>query len=261
MNEDVGYDEDDLETPEFIRSARGGVATEEVKKVLGSKVFNHPKPLSLMKALLEQSTQPGDTVLDFFAGSGTTGHAVLALNAEDGGNRKFILCSSTEATPKEPSKNLCRDVCAERIRRVINGYGKTEGLGGDFAYLTLTLMEEADLLFDATPEHAYAILCLRETGQVRLPDTSQPVWPVAVDEHAAIVVCPALTADSIESLSELGASRLVVYTDRPERLQEAFDTTGIEVTAYSLEDALRWGQMARQRDIDAPATLDAEVAQ
>ncbi|NLC22670.1 MAG: site-specific DNA-methyltransferase [Halomonadaceae bacterium] len=223
--------------------------------------FPYPKPLSLMKSLLDQVTLPNDTVLDFFAGSGTTGHAVLALNAEDGGNRKFILCSSTEATPKEPTKNLCRDVCAERIRRVINGYGKTEGLGGDFAYLTLTLMEEADLLFDATPEHAYAILCIRETGQVRLPDTSQPVWPVSADEHAAIVVCPALTADSIESLSELGASRLVVYTDRPERLQEAFDTTGIEVTAYSLEDALRWGQMARQRDIAAPPTLDAEVAQ
>jgi adenine-specific DNA-methyltransferase len=134
-------------------------------------------------------------------------------------------------------------------------------LGGDFAYLTLTLIEEADLLFDATPEHAHAILCIRETGQARQPDTSQPVWPVVVDEHAAIVVCPALTDDSIASLSELGASRLVVYTDRPERLQEVCDTTGIDVAAYSLEDALRWGQMARQRDIAAPPTLDAEVAQ
>jgi len=255
------FEEGEYDSPHSFVSTTNHEGASSISNIFGTRVFNYAKPITLIRQLLDQATRPGDTVLDFFSGSGTTGHAVLALNAEDSGNRKFILCSSTEATPKEPTKNLCRDVCAERIRRVINGYGKTEGLGGDFAYLTLTLMEEADLLFDATPEHAYAILCIRETGQVRLPDTSQPVWPVSADEHAAIVVCPALTADSIESLSELGASRLVVYTDRPERLQEAFDTTGIEVTAYSLEDALRWGQMARQRDIEASATLDAEVAQ
>ncbi|WP_163575332.1 site-specific DNA-methyltransferase [Halomonas faecis] len=242
-------------------SQRSGTGEHSVNEVMGFNAFPFPKPISLIKNLLTQTARPGDTVLDFFAGSGTTGHAVLALNAEDGGNRKFILCSSTEATPKEPAKNLCRDVCAERIRRVINGYGKTEGLGGDFAYLTLTLLEEADLLFDATPEHAYAILCIRETGRIRQPDMSQPAWPVVIDEHAAIVVCPALTDDSIASLSDLGASRLVVYTDRPERLQEVCDTSGIEVAAYSLEDALRWGQMARQRDIATTSPLDAEVAQ
>lgn len=77
----------------------------------------YPKPLSLIKGLLSQATQPGDIVLDFFAGSGTTGQAVLELNAEDSGQRRFILCSSTEATAKEPDKNLCRDVCAERLRR------------------------------------------------------------------------------------------------------------------------------------------------
>ncbi|WP_275450868.1 DNA methyltransferase, partial [Pseudomonas syringae] len=56
--------------------------------------------------MLSQATRPGDIVLDFFAGSGTTAQAVLALNAEDGGARRFILCSSTEATSKEPDKNL-----------------------------------------------------------------------------------------------------------------------------------------------------------
>ncbi len=88
-------------------------------KFFGDRAFNYAKPLSLIQGLLQQATRPGDTVLDFFAGSGTTGHAVLALNAQDGGQRRFILCSSTEATAKEPNKNLCRDVCAERIRRVI----------------------------------------------------------------------------------------------------------------------------------------------
>jgi adenine-specific DNA-methyltransferase len=83
---------------------------------------------------------PDAICLDFFAGSGTTAHAVAKLNAEDGGNRKFILVSSTEATVDQPDKNLCRDVCAERVRRVLGGYTNAKGeavpgLGGGFAYL------------------------------------------------------------------------------------------------------------------------------
>ena len=103
-------DEDDFMEPMALRSPRGGVATDEIKAWLGAKVFQHPKPLDLIKNLLAQATRPDDIILDFFAGSGTTGHAVLALNAADGGSRRFILCSSTEATTKEPeasSKSKC----------------------------------------------------------------------------------------------------------------------------------------------------------
>ncbi len=68
------------------------------------RIFPYPKPQSLIYGLLKQATGPDDIVLDFFGGSGTTGHAVLALNAEDGGNRRFIVVSSTEATAKDPEK-------------------------------------------------------------------------------------------------------------------------------------------------------------
>jgi adenine-specific DNA-methyltransferase len=71
-------------------SQRSGTGEHSVNEVLGFNAFPFPKPISLIKNLLTQTARPGDTVLDFFAGSGTTGHAVLALNAEDGGNRKFI---------------------------------------------------------------------------------------------------------------------------------------------------------------------------
>jgi adenine-specific DNA-methyltransferase len=102
--------------------------------------FTYPKPVSMLNYLLSILDDKQATFLDFFAGSGTTAHAITKLNAEDGGDRRFILVSSTEATDEQPDKNLCRDVCAERVRRVMGGYTNAKGeavagLGGSFAYL------------------------------------------------------------------------------------------------------------------------------
>jgi adenine-specific DNA-methyltransferase len=120
----------------------GRAGANELKTIFPNetKVFNNAKPVQLMSELLSFVTSGDDVVLDFFAGSGTTAHAVAKLNAEDGGNRRFILVSSTEATEDNPGKNLCRDVCAERVRRVFGGYTNAKGevvagLGGGFAYL------------------------------------------------------------------------------------------------------------------------------
>ncbi len=70
--------------------------SREVRELLGEKYFDFPKPVSLLQALVEQGTTDDDIVLDFFAGSGTTGHAVYKANYEDGGNRKFILVQIPE---------------------------------------------------------------------------------------------------------------------------------------------------------------------
>ena len=116
-------------------------ARKEIQSIFGTQTaFDTPKPVRLIERVLRIATKPDDIVLDFFAGSGTTAHAVAKLNAEDGGNRRFILVSSTEATTEQPDKNLCRDVCAERVRRVLGGYTNAKGdavpgLGGGFAYL------------------------------------------------------------------------------------------------------------------------------
>ncbi len=238
INEDSDLDDDELL---LMRSTRGGVATEEVKQLFGAKVFQHPKPLSLIKNLLQQATRPNDMVLDFFAGSGTTGQAVLQLNAEDQGNRRFILCSSTEATAKEPDKNLCRDVCAERIRRVILGYGEKPGLGGQFAYLQLDLIEPADVNADTTADHAYQLLQLRETHAVQ-PTDQQAVRLIADDGEVALVLCPEVTPAVIEQLAAWSERRLAVYSPRPETVREQLEQRGITVNSYSLLDALLRGQ-------------------
>lgn len=102
---------------ETLRSDRQGAATTEVERMFGEKAFSFPKPSSLIRALVRATAAPDAIVVDFFAGSGTTGEAVLALNAADDGDRRFVLVSNTEATRDDPGRNLCRDVCAERLRR------------------------------------------------------------------------------------------------------------------------------------------------
>jgi len=100
----------------------------------GQKTFENPKDHEIIMRLISYVTKPGDLILDSFAGSGTTGHAVLQLNKQDGGNRRFIL---VEMEPK-----IARDVTAERVRRVAKGYKnakgeRVEGLGGGFRYCEL----------------------------------------------------------------------------------------------------------------------------
>jgi adenine-specific DNA-methyltransferase len=97
-----------------------------------SEQFKTPKPIKFIKRILELATTENDIILDSFAGSGTTAHAVLDLNKEDGGNRKFILVEM---------EDYADNVTAERVRRVINGVPKSknfkEGTGGSFSYFEL----------------------------------------------------------------------------------------------------------------------------
>lgn len=153
--------EADTRDPEAnaILSGTNDEGAKVIKEVFGEKAFNYAKPVSLIRELVRQATDPGDLVLDFFAGSGTTAQAVMELNAEDGGDRRFILVSSTEATVAEPDKNLCGDVTAERVRR-LNALddGRYAELVAPFAYLRTRKMSFEDLDYDLDPADAWAAL-------------------------------------------------------------------------------------------------------
>lgn len=92
--------------------------TNELKVLFGEKTFSFPKPTSLIQRILNITNSK--VVLDFFAGSGTTLHATMQLNAEDGGKRTCILCTNNE-------NGICENVTYERNKRVINGYTKPNG--------------------------------------------------------------------------------------------------------------------------------------
>ncbi|MCD7961864.1 MAG: site-specific DNA-methyltransferase [Enterococcus sp.] len=108
-------------------------ATKDIMKLFdGNKIFDTPKPTELIERILHIATRPGDIVLDSFAGSGTTAHAVLNMNKADGGNRKFILVEMMD---------YAESITSERVKRVIDGYGEgknaVEGIGGDFSFYDL----------------------------------------------------------------------------------------------------------------------------
>lgn len=87
----------------------------------GESIFDNPKPTKLIKAIVRLGCiDKSSIILDFFAGSGTTGHAVLELNEKDGGNRQFILVQLDEKTDTTPGCIAC-DVTAERLRRIMTG--------------------------------------------------------------------------------------------------------------------------------------------
>ena len=106
-------------------------ARQYFKELFGSsEIFDFPKPPELVKKLLISLNSQDELILDFFAGSGTTGHAVWDLNKEDGGNRKFILVQLDEEVQDEEIKKefpTVADICIERLRRVSEKYKKEGG--------------------------------------------------------------------------------------------------------------------------------------
>ncbi len=121
------YEKNDGQKPRSIlfedRFGRTRTGSTDLKAVLGNQnIFSYPKPINLLKFLIGLGSSQESTILDFFAGSGTTLHAVMQLNADDkdGGKRQCILCTNNE-------NGICENVTYERNKRVISGYTKPNG--------------------------------------------------------------------------------------------------------------------------------------
>jgi adenine-specific DNA-methyltransferase len=197
----------------------GRAASKRLRNILGSNVFAYPKDENILMELIEATTDKNDIILDFFAGSGTTGHAVLKMNQADGGNRKFILVSNTEATPDNPDKNLCRDVCAERIRRVINGYHDVEGLGGNFAYLRCRRVAPAELL-DIDHAEVWHSLSLMHLGSLT-PYRPKHGFMWAGDDVSAVAYVPRYSDELLPALRAAvqTTGEATIYSWQPEMLK------------------------------------------
>ena len=172
-------------------------------------------------------------MLDFFAGSGTTAHAVMKLNAEDDGKRRFILVSSTEATGEEPDKNLCRDVCAERVRRVAQGYTNKKGeaiggLGGSFAYLRTKRIPVSRVFNDIQHEQVWRALQLVH-GVPLLGYEKGALVQLAGNADDRLAYVPKLSEAVLEEVARVAGlgGRLVVYSWQPGQIRQRVEAPNV----------------------------------
>ena len=188
-------------------------AKKDLKKLGLEKNFDYSKPVNLIKEIINMHKVNSATILDFFAGSGTTAHAVLALNKEDGGNRKFILCTNNE-------NNICEEVTYERIKRVIHGYADVDGIPANLKYFkTDFIPKDADDVSEELLSHIKEMVEL-ENG-------------ITLDNKHYLIVLSDEQADELaknwsdyEDVKSIYVSRNVLFTSEQ---NELFSNTDIHI--------------------------------
>ena len=243
----------DLDEVETLSCGYTQEGTKLVSEMLGNRDFKFPKPLSLVKALVRSATSPysGDIVLDFFAGSGTTGHAVMKLNEDDnGGNRRFILVSSTESTESEPRKNVCHDIARRRLSAAINGYKystKKQGkksvapLGGNFAYFRTARIESGRVRDEIRHSQVWISLQMMHFPNV-VPWEKGAKWAWHESESERIIYLAEADSATVKKAAKFSAKKCVVYTWQPGAVAGIFRGVEVEripefiLRRYGMED-------------------------
>lgn len=225
-------------------------AKKEIQSLFGVQTaFDTPKPVRLMERVLQIGAPEKDAiVLDFFAGSGTTAHAVLKMNKADEGNRRFILVSSREATEKEPEKNICRDVCAQRVRWVIEGHTlrkgeKQDAWGGNFAYLRARHVPVHRLEDHLTDSMIWSFIQMSRDHV--LTPVSTPL-SLSVKGDSAVAYMATTKKAELEALQD-ALSRypgLEVYTWSPEALSPLMSVNNIRSVPEDLVRSFRFGHFS-----------------
>jgi adenine-specific DNA-methyltransferase len=205
--------------PEEVGYTMNG--TRELREIFDGAVFGFPKPTTLIKQIIQQSIPLNSIILDIFAGSGTTLHATMQMNSEDGGNRKCILVTNNE-------NNICEEVTYERNRRVIQGYTNSKGervqgltnnnlryFKSEFVGREPNLKNKRELTRLATEllcikEDCYTENCLNQDDN-ELKDFQ--------DERVSLECIKKALKHDIRLFSENGKNMLVVYND--EMIEEA----------------------------------------
>ncbi len=180
-----------------------------VKSLFESSVFSYPKPIGLIKRIISLSTNSNETILDFFAGSGTTGHAVMQLNAEDEGNRKFILCQIDEPIDPVKKKEAYNFCVANHLPPVISS-------------ITVERLKRAGEKIAIEIEEENIKAGMFEEHKKQVPDIGYKVFDsveapkLKVDEKGQI----SITENEIDSLSRIYNMIFTVGLDEPTQVPE-----------------------------------------
>ena len=187
-------------------------ASAELERIFnGKRMFDNPKPTALIKTIIKIKTNKDSLILDFFAGTGTTGQAVLELNKDDDGERRFILCTNDEG-------NICTEVCYPRLEKVINGYKtkdgeKVNGLGGNLKYFKTDFVASAptDKNKRKIVDKSTEMICLKENAFNLIKDKGAKYKIFKNSKtHVAIIFDPDSIKDFVEESKKLGG-KINVY--------------------------------------------------
>jgi len=183
-----------------------------LKDIFGESPFEYPKSIyAVMDCIKSMNSSKEILVLDFFAGSGTTGHAVMELNEEDDGNRKFILCTNNE-------NNIATEVCYPRVKNIIEGYknlkkDKIEGLGGNLKYFKTDFVdykESIDRNKIKLTKEAVEMLCVKE-GTFELIQGSNDFKIFKNHEHYTGIIFDQLAIKDFKKAIHDTKSKFSVY--------------------------------------------------
>jgi adenine-specific DNA-methyltransferase len=212
-------------------------ASEELK-AMGLR-FSFPKPVGLIAYLLSFHANGNARILDFFAGSGTTGHATLELNRQDGGGRTFVVCTSNEG-------EIADEVCYPRLSKVINGYGEgsrsKDGIGANlrFAEISLFGSPATDASKKSLTQQATDVLCVKENAFKS--EVNHPTLKVfsSDEKKMAVLFEPDDVSDLLDLISKDGDSNYVVYVFSlgTEDLEEELQKYGKRVRSAPVPEGL-----------------------
>jgi adenine-specific DNA-methyltransferase len=217
-------------------------ATAEIADFFGSvNIFDTPKPTSLLREILSLATNKKENsiILDFMAGSGTTGQAVLELNKEDGSNHQFILCTNNE-------NNICSDVCYPRIEKAIRGYKnskreKVEGLVGNLKYFKTDVVnaESTDKNKKKLTEQATEMLCIRE-GTFELVLEQKKIKIFKNNKHYTGIIFDQLAISEFKkAIKDIkGRSSVYVFSLGDDTFDEEFEDVKQKVKLSPIPEAI-----------------------
>ncbi len=200
----------------------------------GQKVFDFPKPVDLIKFIINQSTNSASCVLDFFAGSGTTGQAVLELNEEDGGHRQFILCTNNGDKGPDSTK-IAEEITYPRIKTVITGKRQdgskySDGIPANLRYYKINHREKKPSI-DANRQdfapYMEDILQVKENAYKQLEVNEDFALYDAKDKYVGIVLEPFALEEIIEKIKQQNTDKrpvkMYVFSYSRDALEDEYD--------------------------------------
>ena len=196
-------------------------ATITIKNIMGTSGFSFPKPVEVIVRILQIAGNKDSVVLDFFAGSGTTAQAVLELNKEDGGQRKFILCTNNE-------NNICEEITYQRIKTVITGKRQdgsdySEGIPANLKYYHTDFVPKSEeYLADSLLNHVTEMIQL-EHG-------------IRIDDDSYIMIMSDDDADELEKKWNEYTDIIAIYVSQDVLLTASQEALFGSVDTYIIPD-------------------------